>query len=155
MVSSGYITKIVKKKYTVRPEDKSDWISFTKKMENISDKEINYIQSNPKINKIPKLDLHGFSLSNANNEVKKFINKSFKDSCKKIIIITGKGLRSKSYNNPYISEKLNMLKYAIPEYIKSNDVLNKKITKISEATQKDGGEGALYVYLKNNKKVTE
>jgi DNA-nicking Smr family endonuclease len=145
----------VKKKYTVRPEDKSDWISFTKKMENISDKEINYIQSNPKINKIPKLDLHGFSLSNANNEVKKFINKSYKDSCKKIIIITGKGLRSKSYNNPYISEKLNMLKYAIPEYIKSNDTLNKKISKISEATQKDGGEGALYVYLKNNKKVTE
>ena len=145
----------MKKKYTVRPEDKSDWISFTKKMENISDKEINYIQSNPKINKIPKLDLHGFSLSNANNEVKKFINKSYKDSCKKIIIITGKGLRSKSYNNPYISEKLNMLKYAIPEYIKSNDTLNKKISKISEATQKDGGEGALYVYLKNNKKVTE
>ena len=145
----------MKKKYTVRPEDKSDWISFTKKMENISDKEINSIPSNFKINKTPKLDLHGFSLNEANNEVKKFINKSYKDSCKKIIIITGKGLRSKSYNNPYISEKLNMLKYAIPEYIKSNDVLNKKITKISEATQKDGGEGALYVYLKNNKKVTE
>ena len=108
-----------------------------------------------KINKIPKLDLHGFSLNEANNEVKKFINKSFKDSCKKIIIITGKGLRSKSYSNPYISEKLNMLKYAVPEYLKSNDALNKKIKKISEATQKDGGEGALYIYLKNNKKVTE
>ena len=145
----------MKKKYTVRPEDKSDWISFTKKMENINDKELNHTQSNYKVNKIPKLDLHGFSLKEANNEVKKFINKSFKDSCKKIIIITGKGLRSKSYNNPYISEKLNMLKYAVPEYLTNNNDLNKKINKISEATQKDGGEGALYIYLKNNKKVTE
>ena len=155
MVSSGYITKIVKKKYTVRPKDKSDWISFTKKMENINDKELNYIQPNSKLNIIPKLDLHGFSLNAANNEVKKFINKSFKDSCKKIIIITGKGLRSKSYNNPYISEKLNMLKYSVPEYLKNNNDLNKKINKISEAAQKDGGEGAMYIYLKNNKKVRE
>jgi len=145
----------VKKKYTVRAEDKSDWLSFTKKMENINDKELNYVQSRSKINKVPKLDLHGFSLNEANKKVKEFINKSFKDGYKKIIIITGKGLRSKSYNNPYLSEKLNMLKYSVPEYIKDNDVLISKIKKISEAAQKDGGEGAIYIYLKNNNKIKE
>ena len=67
----------MKKKYTVRPEDKSDWISFTKKMENIGVKEIALSQDNKRISKTPKLDLHGLSLADANNKAKKFIIESF------------------------------------------------------------------------------
>ena len=142
----------MKKKYIVETKDKNDWISFTKKMGSITVKEVDSVQQNLKINKVPKLDLHGFSLSEANNEVKKFIIESFQDGYKKLLIITGKGLRSKSHNNPYLSEKLNVLKYSVPEYITNNENLINNISKISKASLKDGGEGAIYIFLKNNKK---
>ena len=121
-------------------------------MGNITAKEVDSVQQNLKISKVPKLDLHGFSLSEANKEVKKFIIESFQDGCKKLLIITGKGLKSKSHNNPYLSEKLNVLKYSVPEYITNNENLINKISKISKASLKDGGEGAIYIFLKNNKK---
>ena len=153
MVPSWDITKIVKKKYIVATKDRNDWISFTKKMGSITTKEVDSVQQNLKINKVPKLDLHGFSLSEANKEVKKFIIESFQDRYKKLLIITGKGLRSKSHNNPYLSEKLNVLKYSVPEYITNNENLINKISKISKASLKDGGEGAIYIFLKNNRNL--
>ena len=145
----------MKKKYTASSKDKKDWINFTRQIDNIRPKEADLFQENIQINKVPKLDLHGFSLSEANKEVKKFIIKSFQDGYKKILIITGKGLRSKSHNNPYLSEKLNVLKYSVPEYITNNENLINKISKISKASLKDGGEGAIYIFLKNNKKFKE
>ena len=69
--------------------------------------------------------------------------------------MTGKGLRSKSHYYPYLSEKLSTLKYSVPEYIKNDENLNKKINRISQADLKDGGEGAIYIFLKKNKKFTE
>ena len=79
------------------------------------------------------------------------IIKSFNSGYKKLLIITGKGLRSKSHENPYFSKKLSVLKYSVPEYIKNDEDLNNKIIRISEADIKDGGEGAIYIFLRNNK----
>jgi len=101
------------------------------------------------------LDLHGFSLSDANKIVKKFIIESFNNGYHKLLIVTGKGLRSKFHNNPYFSEKLSVLKYSVPEYIKNNENLTNKIRRISKADLKDGGAGAMYIFLKNTKKFTE
>ena len=143
----------MKKKHFVTPKDKKDWDIFTKQMGNISPKESDLLKENIEINKVKKLDLHGFSLAEANKTVKKFIIESFNSNCKKILIITGKGLRSKAHDNPYLSEKLNVLKYSVPEYIKNDENLNNKISRISKADLKDGGEGAIYIFLKNNKKV--
>ena len=143
----------MKKKHFVTPKDKKDWDIFTKQMGNISPKESDLLKENIEINKVKKLDLHGFSLAEANKTVKKFIIESFNSNCKKILIITGKGLRSKAHYNPYLSEKLNVLKYSVPEYIKNDENLNNKISRISKADLKDGGEGAIYIFLKNNKKV--
>ena len=142
----------MKKKYSATVKDKEDWFAFTKQTENFYDKDADFIKQNTRINKIRKLDLHGFSLNEANKEVKKFIIESFQDGYKKLLIITGKGLKSKSHNNPYLSEKLNVLKYSVPEYITNNENLINKISKISKASLKDGGEGAIYIFLKNNKK---
>jgi len=143
----------VKKKFTVSPKDKDDWISFTQHIGNIDPKEVDILEKNTSIDKIRKLDLHGFSLLSANKLVKKFIIESFNNGCKKILIITGKGSRSTSHDNPYLSEKLSVLKNSIPEYIKNNKDLNCKIFKISKAAINDGGAGALYVFLKKNKKL--
>ena len=145
----------MKKKYVPTTKDKKDWKIFTQQRGNISPKEIDLLEKNKEINKIQKLDLHGFSLSESNKIVEKFINKSFAQGYKKLLIVTGKGLRSKSYDNPYISEKLSVLRYSVPEFIMNNKNLNSKISQISKADIRDGGEGAIYIFLKNNKKFIE
>ena len=145
----------MKKKYVVSSKDKKDWIDFTKQISNISLKEADFLQNNTEINKVRKLDLHGFSLSESNKIVKKFVVESFDQGYKKLLIVTGKGLRSKSYDNPYISEKLSILRYAVPEFINNDESLNNKVRKISIADIKNGGEGAIYIFLKSNKKFTK
>jgi len=145
----------VKKKHFATSKDKKDWIRFTKQMGNVSVKESDLPRKNTEINKVQKLDLHGSSLVEANEMVKNFIIKSFNGGYKKLLVVTGKGLRSKSYDNPYLSEKLSTLKYSVPGYIKNDENLNKKISRIVQADLKDGGEGAIYIFLKNSKKFTE
>ena len=145
----------MKKKYVTSSKDKKDWLDFTKQIGNISPKENDLSQENIEIKKVLKLDLHGSSLIEANGVVKKFIIESFNNGYKKLLIVTGRGLRSKSYDNPYVSEKLSVLKYSVPEFIKNDESLNNKISRISKAEIKDGGEGAIYIFLKNNKKITK
>ena len=145
----------MKKKYVVSSKNKKDWIDFTKQLNNISPKEADFLPINTQVDKVPKLDLHGSSLSESNKIVKKFIVKSFDQGYKKLLIITGKGLRSKSYDNPYISEKLSVLRYSVPEFINQDENLSNKVKEISIANVKDGGEGAIYIFLKNNKKFTK
>ena len=142
----------MKKKHFVTPKDKKDWDVFTKQMGDISPKESDLLKENIEINKVKKLDLHGSSLIEANKIVKKFIIESFNNGYKKLLVVTGKGLGSKSYNNPYVSEKLNVLRYSVPEFIKNDENLNNKISRIAQADIKDGGEGAIYIFLKNNNK---
>lgn len=142
----------MKKKYFATSKDKKDWITFTKQMGDINAKESDLLRENNETNKIQKLDLHGVSLIEANKIVKKFIIESFNNGYKKLLVVTGKGLRSKSHYNPYLSKKLSVLKYSVPEYIKNDENLNHKISKMSKADLKDGGEGAIYIFLKNNKK---
>ena len=93
-------------------------------------------------------------MEESNKKVKKFIIESSNRGYKKLLVITGKGLRSKSYSNPYISEKLNVLRNSVPEFIKDDEDLRNKISKVLEADIRDGGEGAIYIFLKNNKKFT-
>ena len=155
MVPSWDITEIVKKKFFTSSKDKKDWIAFTKQMGNIKVKESDLLKENIEVNEVKKLDLHGFSLIEANKIVKNFIINSFNSGYKKLLIVTGKGLRSKSHDNPYLSEKLSVLKYSVREYIKNDENLGNKINRISAADIKDGGEGAIYIFLKNNKKFIE
>jgi|TARA_B100001245_G_scaffold17927_1_gene11842 DNA-nicking Smr family endonuclease len=143
----------VKKKYSASSKDKKDWVNFTNQIENIGVKEDDLLEENQQINKVRKIDLHGYSLNNANKVLKKFIIESFNQNYKKLLIVTGKGSRSKSYDDPYISESLSVLKNSVPEYIKNDENLNSIISKIVQASQKDGGEGAINIFLKNNKKL--
>ena len=145
----------MKKKYTVTSKDKKDWLTFTKHLENLYDKDADSPKPKTTVNKIKKLDLHGFSLEDANKKVKKFIIKSFEDGYKKLLVITGKGLRSKVHKNPYLSEQMNVLKHSIPEFIKNEEDLFEKISRISTADLKDGGEGAFYIFFKKVKKSIE
>ena len=132
----------------ISDKDKKDWEKFIKNEEKIPNKD--FISSKKiRHEKIKKIDLHGYSLQEANKSVESFIQKCFDNSVTKIIVITGKGLRSKNKENPYLSKDLSILKYSVPEFIENNSLLNKMIIEITDAKIEDGGSGAFYIYLKN------
>jgi len=135
----------------ISDKDKKDWKSFISSKDKIPNKDSKITKDRIKKKIIKKIDLHGFSLENANKVVEEFITQSFDEGVNKIIVITGKGLRSKNDENPYISKNLSILKYSVPEFIKSNINLVKLIKNIKEANIEDGGEGSFYIYLKNFK----
>ena len=131
-------------------KDKKDWQNFLSKKEKLPDKDYSY--SKNKVIKFSEIDLHGFTLEQANKEIEKFINESFNHGINKIRIVTGKGLHSNNEKNPYVSKDLSILRYSVPEYIKQNNELMKLILEFKEASIEDGGDGAFYIYLKKNKK---
>ena len=135
----------------ISDKDKKDWKNFISSKDEIPNKDLKIIKNKIKKKIIKKIDLHGFSLENANKVIEEFITQSFEEGVNKIIVITGKGLRSKNDENPYISKNLSILKYSVPEFIKSSRNLMKIIKNINEADIEDGGKGAFYIYLKNFK----
>ncbi len=135
----------------ISDKDKKDWKNFISSKDEIPNKDLNITKDKIKKKIIKKIDLHGFSLENANKVIEEFISQSFEEGVNKIIVITGKGLRSKNDENPYISKNLSILKYSVPEFIKSSINLMKIIKNINEADIEDGGKGAFYIYLKNFK----
>ena len=95
------------------------------------------------------IDLHGFSLDQANRKIEKFITSCFEKKIEKLNIITGKGLRSKVEQNPYQSKDLGILKYSVPEFIKSNSELMRIIKKIEDNTEnKNSGFFTLFLKIK-------
>ena len=133
----------------ISDKDKKDWDAFLASNEKLKDKDQREFKKNSL--EIKSLDLHGYTLEEANKKVEEFINNSYLNNIKKLIIVTGKGLHSKNYENPYVSKDLSMLKYSVPEYIKKNKNLMKKIIELKEANIKDGGSGSFYIYLKNQR----
>ncbi len=133
-------------------KDKKDWQNFLNSKGRIHNKDL-FTLSNEKNFKriIKKIDLHGFSLENANKIIGEFINKCFLKNIYKIIVITGKGKRSNNISNPYKSKDFSILKNSVPEFIKKNDNLMKMIKYIEEANIEDGGAGAFNIYLKKFK----
>ena len=131
-------------------KDKKDWQNFISNKEKVLDKDLS-IKVEKQIDSTKRIDLHGFSLENANLIIDEFINKCFKENVTRIIVITGKGLRSNNVSNPYVSKDLSILKNSVPEFIKSNTDLMKKIKNIKEAKIEDGGSGAFNIFLKKSK----
>ena len=132
----------------IAPEDLRAWRKFTSSKETIENKDYYLDQKKAFTQKIRKVDLHGLSLDEANKKIEILIDKYFMEGVEKIIVITGKGLRSKTTNNPYVSKNLSILKNSVPDYINANIKIKSKIKSISKAEIKDGGEGALYIFLK-------
>ena len=136
----------------ISDKDKEDWENFLKNKEKIPNKDF-IVNKKIRHEKIKKIDLHGFTLQEANKAIEHFIKKSFDEDVTKIIVITGKGLRSKNVQNPYLSKDLSILKYSVPEFIESNNNLMKMIIEITDAKIEDGGSGAFYIFLRNKNKL--
>ena len=130
-------------------KDKNDWEEFIKSEDKLFDKDSKKIKS--KNIKIRSIDLHGFTLEQANQTIEEFIFKAYSQGVNKLIVVTGKGLHSQNEKNPYVSKDLSILKYSIPEFIENNNDLMEKIIEIKDAKIEDGGQGAFYIYLKRKK----
>ena len=130
----------------ISEKDKKTWEEFLSNDQKLPDKD--NIQNKTIIKRTRSLDLHGKTLDEANTIIENFIKKSYEDKVQKLIIVTGKGLHSDNEKDPYVSKDLGILKYSIPEFIRNNEDLMKIISNISEASVKDGGTGAFYIFLK-------
>ena len=136
----------------ISDKDKTDWDNFIKSDEKIPNKD-SLLKKKIRQEKIKKIDLHGYTIEEANKTLEQFIEKCFDESVTRIVVITGKGLRSKNSENPYLSKELSILKYSVPEFIESNTALTKMIIEITDANIDDGGGGAFYINLKNKFKI--
>jgi len=133
----------------ISEKDKKDWENFISNKEKLENKDINLKKKHTQ--KVKSIDLHGYTLDQANIKVRDFINESYLLGVNKLIVVTGKGLHSENEKNPYVSKDLSILKYSVPEYIKNNKSLMNKIYEFGEAKIEDGGSGAFYIFLKKPK----
>ena len=135
----------------ISEKDKKDWENFLSKKERLPNKDI---KIDKKITfKTKSIDLHGYTLEEANKSIEDFIIKSYQEKINKLIVVTGKGIHSQNEKDPYVSKDLSILKYSVPEFISKNKDLMNIIYEIKDANIEDGGEGAFYIFLKKNKSI--
>jgi len=133
----------------ISDKDKKDWENFLTSEEKLPNKDLTIKKRSPL--KIKSIDLHGYTLDQANKTIEDFIKHSYSEGINKLIVVTGKGLHSENEKNPYVSKDLSILKYSVPEFINQNKTLMNIINEITDSNVEDGGSGAFYIYLKKNR----
>tara|TARA_Y100000768_G_scaffold164703_1_gene123247 strand:+ start:127 stop:555 length:429 start_codon:yes stop_codon:yes gene_type:complete len=131
-------------------KDKKDWENFVKSREKVENKDIEYIKKEKQFVE-KKIDLHGYTLEEANIKISEYIENCYLTNVNKINIITGKGLRSKNIDDPYQSNDLSILKYSVPNFIKNNTELMDKIFKIDFDSVNSPLKGNFDIILKSKK----
>ena len=108
----------------ISEKDKNDWENFLSKKEKLPNKD--FKNQKKTFLKTRSIDLHGYTLEQANKAIQDFINDSYnKKIYKNLIVVTGKGLHSQNEKDPYVSKDLSILKYSVPEFISNNKSLMK------------------------------
>ena len=133
----------------ISEKDKKDWETFISSDEKLPNKDFKL--SKQKIFKVRSIDLHGYTLEEANQTIERFIYQSYREKINKLIVVTGKGIHSQNEKDPYVSKDLSILKYSVPEFIENNKNLMSIINEVRDASIEDGGSGAFYIFLKKNK----
>ncbi len=133
----------------ISEKDKKDWENFINKKEKVEDKD-NFLKENSDKTDHMEIDLHGYSLDEANIKIFEFINDCYEKNIKSINVITGKGLRSRNIEDPYSSSDLGMLKNSVPNFIKNNSELMSKIKHINFDEVMSKNKGNFNIYLKKN-----
>ncbi len=131
-------------------KDKKDWERFVKGDEKVENKDKAYLNDNKQFLE-KTIDLHGYTLEEANKKIFQYIEDCYLNNIDKINIITGKGLRSKNTDDPYQSNDLSILKYSVPNFIKNNSELMNKILKIDFESVNSPSRGNFEIFLKKKK----
>ena len=130
-------------------KDKKDWQKFLDSSEKLLNKDVDQVKNH--IISQRTIDLHGYTLEDANKKISEFIENCYVNKVKKINVITGKGMRSKNLNDPYQSKDLSILKHSVPEYIKNNSELMSKIINIDFDSVNSPSKGNFDIFLKTIK----
>ena len=107
----------------ISDKDKKDWESFLSSDDKLFDKD-NKLKKKSSL-KIKSIDLHGYTLDQANKFIESFIIQSYEKNINKLIVVTGKGLHSQNEKDPYVSKELSILSnflcsFIIAEFIPIN-----------------------------------
>ena len=130
-------------------KDKKDWRNFINSSEKLQSKDLDQINNEIILER--SIDLHGYTLEEANKKISEFLENCYLNKVKKINVITGKGMRSKNLEDPYQAKDLSILKYSVPEYIKNNNELMNKIIKIDFESVNSPSKGNFDIFLKTIK----
>ncbi len=130
----------------ISEKDKKDWEDFINNNQKIPNKDRIIEKDFNKASK--KIDLHGYNLRDANIAVNNLINDAYNSGVEKLIIVTGKGMRSNNEQDPYRSNKLSILKYSVPHYIQHDKELMKRIKEIDLKEVENLNSGNFSITLK-------
>ena len=133
----------------ISDKDRKAWENFLSDKQKLENKDQENKIKNHRLTRT--IDLHGQSLDEANNKIKDLILKSFDEGIEKLKIITGKGIHSQNEKDPFVSKKLGILKYSVPDFLNKDVELTNIIKSLFPAAIEDGGEGAFYIYLRKKK----
>ena len=133
----------------ISDKDRKDWQKFLDSSDKLYNKDVH--QANTRIVSERSIDLHGYTLEEANKKISEFIENCYVNKVKKINVITGKGMRSKNLDDPYQSKDLSILKHSVPEYIKNSPELMSKIINIDFDSVNSPSKGNFDIFLKTIK----
>ena len=133
----------------ISDKDRKDWQKFLDSSDKLYNKDVH--QANNRIISERSIDLHGYTLEEANKKISEFIENCYVNKIKKINVITGKGMRSKNLDDPYQSKDLSILKPSVPEYIKNSPELMSKIINIDFDSVNSSSKGNFDIFLKTIK----
>ena len=133
----------------ISDKDRKDWQKFLDSSDKLYNKDVH--QVNNRIISERSIDLHGYTLEEANKKISEFIENCYANKVKKINVITGKGMRSKNLDDPYQSKDLSILKHSVPEYIKNSPELMTKIINIDFDSVNSPSKGNFDIFLKTIK----
>ena len=145
-MASNWYSSLINK---LSDKDKKDWQDFLDSSEKLHSKDVDKLKNQIILER--SIDLHGYTLEEANKIISEFIETCYLNKVKKVNVITGKGMRSKNLEDPYQSKDLSILKYSVPEYIKNNNELMNKIIKIDFDSVNSPSKGNFDIYLKTIK----
>ena len=134
----------------ISDKDKKDWENFLNSSEKLENKDnLNFKSSRRYTER--SIDLHGYTLDEANKKMTSYIEECYEKGISKINVITGKGLRSQNLNDPYQSNNLSILKHSVPNFIKENSQLMSKIIRIDFEAVENQSVGNFDIFLKRKK----
>lgn len=101
-----------------------------------------------------RLDLHGLTQDRAKIALEQFIISSYVSGRRYLLVITGKGAPESEHQRHLDTgdrglSPRGILKQRVPEWLRGA-ALDSLVLNVSPAQPKDGGSGALYVYLRKN-----
>ena len=101
-----------------------------------------------KIRPEARLDLHGLRVHEAQPDLTSFILRSFAAGKRVVLVITGKG-RIPHDEGP-IPTRVGILRHEVPRWL-SSAPLASCVQQVLPASDRDGGSGAYYVYLRRKR----